>query len=394
MNLQNGKRSWRHWLMPSVSILCIVLAALWWFGNMRRVSKAEHYVSEIAVQNPMLAAERFLRAQGVQVRSEETLDLALESPLRSGALLIAERGGVITPTQGNKLLRWVAGGGVLILPAGEQITEEDDEEDKSDIGGSDPISVLVKTGLADTRGKAGTETVSLPTLAYPLRISGAGRPLQSRDDAPPLAWGDADSNAIRAFSHGRGQIVLFNWNRFNNDYLAHYDNAELLLNLSRLPGGTGSANHSLFIVRNLSMPTWYAALWRYFAYGIAALGLLLLFMLWRALPRFGPLLPEAQTTRRALMEHVDASARWHWREPAGRKLLLSALRSAVLARVHRREPGLQRLDRATQLTRLSTQYTIDRASLERALYGEAADHPVDFTRQIQTLQTLRKNHER
>lgn len=398
---KRAKSNWQHWLMPTLSILLIAGSALWWVSNMRRVSKAEYYVSKIAAQNPLLGAERFLRQNGMQVSQEETLDVAMEKPLHAGTLLIAERGGVITPQQGRTLLRWVEAGGVLILPAGEPVAEDDEDDDKhgeegdkTDVNAPDPISTLLKTGLTDSSTKGDYETITLPGLAYPLRIATVGRQLKSLESAPPLAWGDEKNTAIRAFVHGRGQIVLFNWNRFDNRQLAQADHAELLLHLVRLHAGDGVLAKSLLIVRNLSMPAWYAALWHYFACGIIALGVLLISLLWRALPRFGPLLPEAQTARRALMEHVDASGRWHWRDQAGRSLLLKAMRTAVLARIHRREPGLKRLNPAQQLARLATQYGMDQASLEHALHREATAHPADFTRQIQTLQTLRKHHER
>ena len=106
------------------------------------------------------------------------------------------------------------------------------------------------------------------------------------------------------------------------------------------------------------------------------------------------MLPEAGQERRALMEHVDASGRWLWKLPQGRTVLLLAARYATTQVLQRRVPGLQQMQPGEQVHILAQACQLAAASVASALHHPAATLPPDFTRQIQTLQQLRKHYER
>jgi hypothetical protein len=125
-----------------------------------------------------------------------------------------------------------------------------------------------------------------------------------------------------------------------------------------------------------------------------ALAALLVAWLWGASRRFGPMLPAPVLARRALIEHIDASGRWLWKLEAGRERLLEAVRQRTLAVLQRRQPALMRLERDERHARLAEQCKLSITRVRSALEGGAASDPIEFARQISTLQQLRAHHER
>lgn len=373
-------------VLTLLALVAAGLAGWWWSQNMERAWRAMPYQSEAAGADPMLAAARFLRGEGRTVASHDNLDIALRQPLDAGALLIANNANVMTPEQADRLLRWVATGGVLINTADSGI-EDGDDEDPDEIA---PLSYRFRTWLEFRREKnAEPVPVRLPGTAYPLLIDRGPAWLKAEKDAPVATGGDAAGEFVRVYRHGAGHLVLLSAMPFDNDNLRRRDHAELLRTLVRL----GPAK-PVWIVQGLDMPPWYEALWHRFPLGIVALGLALAILLWSALPRFGPLLPPPASERRALLEHIDASARWLWRAKGGRDVLLGALRRNVIARLGRRSPELARLSPAELAYRLAHRHQLPQRQLEQALLQPAAAQPAEFVRQIQTLQLLRSRHER
>jgi hypothetical protein len=74
--------------------------------------------------------------------------------------------------------------------------------------------------------------------------------------------------------------------------------------------------------------------------------------------------------------------------------LLAAARASTNKVLQRRAPEVQRLPAAEQIIYLARCCNLAAANLAAALQQPAAKSPIDFTRQIQTLQQLRKYYER
>jgi hypothetical protein len=221
--------------------------------------------------------------------------------------------------------------------------------------------------------------------------------MRAHKSAPPPLHGDAAGDAVRVYAEGRGHVVLLAQNYFDNHHLGRYDHAEMLLGLTRLSKsaqpGKPFGQHFL-IVRGLDMAKWYEALWENFRPGLIGIGCVLSLLLWTALRRFGPTLPEPALERRSLLEHIDASGRWLWQVAGGREMLLGAARSAANKAWQRRRPELLRLHPDQQIERLAEACNLAGADLVSALRHPAGKTPAAFTRQIQTLRQLRKSHER
>lgn len=239
----------------------------------------------------------------------------------------------------------------------------------------------------DDEQEGGNQTSAAPTDAkQPSLECKVGSPAAADDDADDVDQ-LTEQRAVRIYAQGKGRVVMLATNYFNNQALPLYDHAELLLHLTHLaPGG------HVQLVRMLATVPWYAALWNGFPLLIVSLAAALLLWLWRAVRRFGPMLPDPLPRRRALMEHVNASGRWLWQSPAGRIALLEATRSAALAAVGRRAPELLRLAPDEQCRQLADACRLAPGQLDAALHGAAPSLPADFTRHISTLHTLREHY--
>lgn len=425
----------RQWLFAGIAILVIIAGCLWWFNTFEKRWTARHYTSEALRNNPMLASTRLLSNRGFTVRNETTLREALLKPLPGGTLLIAENGGIVSPEQANLLLAWVRKGNTLIMRPkwGSNVDEDDDEAEEDadaaqqhDKGAArtetDPVAahfgVALKRVKCECKNREpappkepGPYTppeftaraadrltdFTLPGASYALQLDASYVGMQAHKSRPVPLYSDAIGDAVRIYAEGRGHVVLVAQNYFNNHHLARYDHAEMLLGLAQLRQGTSDGKPSaahFIVVRDIDMAKWYEALWDNFRPALIGIGCMLLLLLWIALRRFGPTLPEPTQERRSLIEHIDASGRWLWKIKGGRELLLEAARAAANRAWQRRNPKLLRLHPDQQIERLAEASNLAVADVIDALRHPAGKTPAAFTRQIHTLRQLRKSHER
>jgi len=430
------KAKFSQLIAPLLTVLLIVGLVWWWSANMERRWEAKNQTSDAAVKNSMLGATRLLARHQHPVILEETLSGALLKPsLPAGTLILAENYGVMTVPQANQLLGWVARGNTLIASptwGGVEAKETDDgpgatgktpaakskpasvfprEADQADQLGQHfgvkqvtslqrPDQICRRPGIpaipiATKAADAPTEidcvaSLTLPEATYPLRLDASSFKLASRRQTREMLFSDDDAKAVRVFAHGKGRVVFVAENYFNNLYLPLYDHGELLLDLA----GLNQDAAQVVIVKRLDVPSWCQALWALAPLTLIALGVALLLWAWRAVRRFGPMLPEPDLARRSLMEHVDASSRWLWKTEKGRGILLAAARAATEKILLRRIPELHKLAEQEKIAHLASLSGFSYADLTAALYNVPAPRPTEFTRQIQTLQRLRKQYER
>lgn len=403
----------------------LVLAAgcVWlWFATMEQRWTARPQTSAAARENPMLGATRLLDSHRHPVRILNTLTEALLTATPDGTLLLAENSGIVTREQGAQLLTWVRRGNTLIvrpkwsdrtryLPCGQQADDKPETGPGNGATETDPIGAYLGVELVEMIRRRSekpepaaaapppdaAETsapclakLTLPDTGYALQLEIDQAALKSSGGGALPLFSDATREALRVYAEGAGHIAVVAGNYFDNRHLARYDHAELLLALARL---NRNAN-PIVIVQHLDMPPWYQALWWHFQLGIVSLGCGLLLLLWLGLRRFGPLLPEPDQQRRALLEHIDASGRWLWQAPGGRDVLLAAARAATNAALLRQAPELLRMAPDEQAAHLARTCRLPPAQVASALLAPASSLPFGFTRQIQTLQLLRKHYER
>ncbi len=209
-------------------------------------------------------------------------------------------------------------------------------------------------------------------------------------DAPAPVLADDEAKAVRVYAYGRGRVVVLAQRYFDNYQLASYDHAELLLGLAAL----NAHGKNVTLIQRVDIAAWYSILWHAAPYAICTMAAFLLLWAWAAMRRFGPQLPDPEDRRRALLEHVDASGRWLWKSAKGKEIMLDAMRRVALRTLARRIPELRKLAPERQVERIAADGKMSRADLDRALLDAPGRLPIEFTRQIQTIQELRAYYER
>ena len=428
--------------IPLLSLALIALGVWWWTATFEKRWIATPNTSDIASQHPMLAAQRLLHLHHHPVEVDETLSAVLLKPaIPDGTMIIAENANVMTTAQVRQILAWVARGNTLITgPAwevkshakkppvigGNGDDDDDDGEDsavapdnKADARASDGVEddigahFGVSIGFSgDSNGVCRSDTepedvqkknlsakmtlidcnasLSLPGASYPLQLGPNGNFLVAQPSARNVLFFDEQSRAVRGYEYGSGRVIFSAMNYFDNDNLPSYDRAELLLALI----DQNQNAKRVIIVEHLDLPNWFSVLWAAVPQALCTLALGLILLGWAAVRRFGPLLPEPDLMRRAVLEHVEASSRWLWRSGKGREMLLDAARAATMKLLLRRVPQLHRASEEDKVAQLAEQTGLLRSDIDAALHNGASARPQEFTRQIQTLQRLRKHYER
>jgi hypothetical protein len=312
------------------ALLCVVLAGIgyWLFTNFERVNDREFtgFQGE-AQENPLLAAGRVADKLGLPAR-RITGVAQLPSLPPDAVLLLADR-RAMTPQSTRQLRAWVERGGHLITTG---IPGEDD----------DPL--LDALGIEGEWSKSGMQTLydlPLPKAARPLRIQLRERASRMRfvEEKPRAAFTVVDKGGMAWVLHlpvGSGAITVMSSVGFmTNGELGNFDHAEAFWQLVNLqPDRRG-----LWTATRLELPSLTRWLREHALGAIGVAVALLLFWLWRVVPRFGPVAPDPETARRRLLDHLRAAGRFHWQR-GGSLALLHAAREACVRRLARVHPDL------------------------------------------------------
>jgi hypothetical protein len=349
----------------------------------------DHGPSPEAQANPYLAAERFLRKQGLNVGHANSLDvLPTLDPHQHSLLLLGDRYNM-TPRQIDQIMNWTRAGGRLLFVAQSlwdektgqsndllldrvqlrQSLSKDLKEPPPDIL-DDPFPKLTKLYLEDENAPAYASFDTAFHLEDPKNLA--------------QAWANSGkATHMMQLNHGLGSItVVTDADLWKNPAIAQYDNAWLLWYLT--------ADTSVTLLFNTDHDSLLTLLLRNFPQALVALFALIGLALWHVGVRHGPLLEPAPKARRQLQEHLRASADFMLRRN-GQQHLLQALQQDILRRVRRRHPGFEQLGVAEQwlvLARLTGQPT-------RAISQAMSPRPkqrlssAEFSRQVAHLQTLR-----
>ena len=378
------------WL--TLALVAALLAALVSYLSAKAVPYQEtvdHGPSPEAQANPYLAAEQFLRQQGINVAHANNLDgLPALEPRQNSLLLLGERTNM-TPRQVEQLLNWTRAGGRLLFVA---------EALWDDSTGSSGDLLLDRVRLRQSLSK---DLKQAPPELIKDRYPELTKLYLEDEEAPAYvgfdtdfhledphnlaqAWANsAQSTHMMQLNHGLGSItVITDAELWKNDQIEQYDNAWLLWYLS--------ADTDVTLLYNTDHDNLLTLLLRYFPQALVALLALIALWFWRSAVRHGPLQQPAPKARRQLEEHVQASAGFHLRHN-GQQHLLHALQQDLLRRARYLHPGFEQLAVAEQwqvLARLTRQPT-------RAISQALSPRPkqrmssAEFCRQVAHLQTLR-----
>ncbi len=360
--------------------------------------------------NPYLAAEQFLRKQGLNVQRADGLAVLKDLPSVGQTLLLLGDRNRMTPKQAERLLAWAAKGGHLLFVA-ERLWDEQDGKSGDLLLDSLGIQqyeseTLDKDASAAPDKHASAEQPTEPELDAPAADEDSAYPELTQlylenEDAPAYfnfdtdfhlydaenrahAWANSDAAThLLQLYHGDGliSVVSDSW-IWQNQSIGEYDNAWLLWYMTQ--------DSNVTLLYRADRDDLFSLLLEHFPHALVALALLLAFGLWHLGMRQGPLLLPASRNRRQLQEHLRGSADFLLRHN-GQHGLLQGLQQDIQRRARHRHPGFERLAVAEQwqiLSRLTRQPTsvISQAMRPSPKQRLAA---ADFTRQVANLQTLR-----
>ncbi len=339
-------------------VLLVVAVGLsgtaWFLATHERVTETQWtgFTGE-AKRNPWLAAQRFLNR--VEIPAKEVRTLPELRRLAPRATLIVPRAHqTVSPSLREALVAWVHGGGYLIVEA-EQLVQDDPLLDAFGVQRSAIAPDRAQRRISD-RNKTPPYEIKLPNATAPAALD--MRPVVSLQSGD--AWfraGDDSGTSLVALKIGRGMVTAISDLRYlTNNAIGTRDHAQFLWNLVRLdraatanPEPDDSAERTvLFFNRpdKLSLANWLRKhAWAPLTGGAIALAI----WLWRAIPRFGPMVPDAGRGRRSLLDHLRASGRFLWSTGHAVRLLESS-RAACLRELSRSLPYFQN---ATPQARMS-----------------------------------------
>ena len=381
----------QRWLAVGVFIaaLLIALSVYLYVKATPYQADIDHGPSPEAQANPYLAAEHFLRNQGLSVSHANSLDiLPTLEPHQHSLLLLGDRYNM-TPRQIDQLLNWTRAGGRLLFVAQSLWDEKTgqsndllldrvqlhqslskDLKDPPPTIDDDPYPKLTKLYLEDENAPAYASFDTAFHLEDPKNLA--------------QAWANSGkATHMMQLNHGLGSItVVTDADLWKTPAIDQYDNAWLLWYLT--------ADTNVTLLFNTDHDSLLTLLWRYFPQALVTLIALIFFGFWHVGVRNGPLLEPAPRARRQLQEHLRASADFMLRRN-GQQHLVHALQHDILRRVRHRHPGFEQLGVAEQwlvLARLTGQPT-------RAISQAMSPRPkqrlssAEFSRHVAHLQTLR-----
>ncbi|RWA27444.1 DUF4350 domain-containing protein [Pseudomonas veronii] len=341
-----------------------------------------------ALGNPYLAAEHFLRQQGLAVERASGLERLSDLPPRGRSLLLLGERDNMTPRQVDQLLDWAKSGGHLLVVA-EALWDE--ETAKSGDLLLDRLHIQ-QTLSDESEQPAPARKQKKPDLTK-LYVDNETAPAYFSFDTDfnltdPKHLAQFSANSARS-SHlmqlnlGQGRVtVVTDSDLWKTPGIGQHDNAWLLWYLNQ---GT-----DVSLLFNSDVDDLFTLLMRYFPQALVALAALIALALWQAGMRQGPIQAPAPRARRQLQEHLQASADFLLRR-SGQGALLHALQRDILRAARRRHPGFEHLNTADQWQVLEHLTRQPSHVISQALGPLAAKRlsSADFSRQVACLQTLR-----
>lgn len=381
----------RGWLALG-AVVAVLLGALCVYLYLNATPYQEivdHGPSPEARANPYLAAEQFLRQQGLAVTHANSLDvLPGIEPHQNSLLLFGDRSNM-TPRQVDQVLNWTRAGGRLLFVA-ESLWDEKTGQSNDLLLDRVQVHQSLSKDLKEPPPDALDDAFPKLTKLY---LEDEEAPAYAGFDTAfhledpnnlAQAWANSGkATHMMQLAHGLGSIIVVtDADLWTTPAIEQYDNAWLLWYLS--------ADTSVTLLYNSEHDSLLTLLLRYFPQALVALAALILLGCWHAGVRHGPLLQPPAKARRQLQEHLRASADFMLRRN-GQDSLLQALQHDILRRARRRHPGFEQLAVAEQwlvLSRLTRQPT-------RAISQALSPRPkqrlssAEFSRQVAHLQTLR-----
>lgn len=337
--------------LPLALLLCLVSC-----GETVDKRRTVGYRGE-ARSNPFLAAQRMLEKQGHTTDSQPGVG-ALDQQIST---LFLPPSSLNTVERAKRVFSWVQGGGhlVVMVSAGEKRGN-----DFTPRPGSPGVGQLMTSGMEfllaglevklvdwdydpDPEGDAlpsrdeweameegervllGSEMVPYALGGVPMQIhhwAGVGFEYDAKQ-AESFGTGKMrgmDKHRYLSIPSGEGRVSLLADARpLRNRYIAQADHARLVEELVGLSPDDGTV-----VFADGAGDHFFAMVWRHFRMAVLGLAAVIVFWLWKNLPRFGPLQDLAAVELREFSGQVQGIGRFLWRHKRD-DVMLASLRRAI-----------------------------------------------------------------
>lgn len=439
-----------------ISALLALLTGLgiWIYKNITwEEIEVDRGYTKAALKNDFLAAELFLKQQGVTATSAKNFILLDKFSWRNiplgdkDTIILINGHKTLSQTRYDNLMAWVENGGTLIASTqnpfiGDHTAEQDlllndfgveiapEEKEVDDRSAMDKFTdELEKIGKADEQDKQEQTNDKVESTAEDTakKKDSEKTTEKSAKKAKPKSekyyrCNNGEKPTEITF-YGEEKPLTFDFSAtpafHHYDENSEGDDAEAeLMHLVYFDIGEGSVtitsdntiweNHRIdchdhayglwrlinpegrvWFLINQDAPSLWAILWRASTFGVISALIALCLWLWAKSQRFGPVLVREQTGRRSLAEHIYASTMLLWRKQQHPQLV-KLLRSDIMERLNQYHLHIAQASQHEQLTYLHQLTKISTAELQRTLFADDLLHPQAFTATIACLQTIRK----
>lgn len=396
----------------AMTVLLVLLGAgllgAWWLNTHERVARVQTLPPKgEPTYNPLYALKVALQRHGLKVQSRQRLDLPAMQLKPGDTLVMLGDANALATGDANALLQWVRSGGHLVLPMLLQEISIDADIEQSlyaQLGieqgergecirlqtrdAARKRAALPKDGKSTAKPK---KTVEVDQVKNSDDIDfgkyffcGSPRVKLEEDQAMVLRMRDDHGEAVVAWlPEGSGRVTIAaDLDFLTNASLEDPVSTELAWRVLQPLGGTAH-----LVYRTEMLPLWRIVLERGWMIWLPLL-LASLGGLWAATQRFGPLLPSAESSRRSLLEHLQAAGE-HVVRYRRSHLLHQQVLAAFNMRLQRRDPYAAALDGPARIAAIAAKTGMDPADVNNALLAPRPFDTTDLRQRILLLTRLR-----
>ena len=387
---------WQNLLYSVFAVMFVVAGTGWFLQNfeLQEVDEFTGFKGE-ARDNSLFAARLYLKRMGIPAERREGL---IDLPDADTVILLNTGRYSLSDTKTDELLAWVKNGGHLITRARVDAENKDQVEEANNnrFGTENRDALQTRLGVTIGRHKMPDDS-ELPVLFQPANSSETlsveldfFNTLQTSHEAAEVHYLDNDIWFIDQ-PYGAGRVsLLTTLDFFENHSLENSDHGKLLWYLlhSHRPD-----LKQVWLVHQDTLPSLITLLVRNAGALLLMLGLLLVFIFWALIPRFGATIPEPRPERRRILDHVHASGQFLWkRQPTGQQQLCQTMQHSISRIAQQRIPGWQFMASEQQYETLATHLDQPGLSHEKLQHLLSANtlNEQDFTHLVQLARRLRK----
>ena len=403
-------------IITAVVVLFVGSLIGWFLTNYERYEKeVDIGYSGEAATNPFYAAELFLEKYNMEIESLPSILELNEMPGTDDVLFIPTKRYDISPDRVAELMDWVRKGGHLIVLARYDSKDDSDRSDElfdalgvsSDYefdvapfaemffdNSADDDSDLDVDEESDNDDAEETSTRNLPlTIQINDKIEDKKvRFIQSKwmttEERYETSWEVTGKNGAQLleFHIDEGWVTLLSGIEFmTNSNLNKHDHAAFLHTLVHI----SNSERKLWIIRNDDNASLLSILYNEQYPVFISFVMFVLFWLWYASRRFGPVAPDLLAVRRSMSEHIVSTGHYQWRS-RNRKELLHSVQKALNEQIMQSHPLWVRLSDKERAAKLAKLAGLNEEKVYLAITTKSAERELEFTGIIEVLSKIRK----